>query len=203
MLIYHKDIDPLYFIHIPRTGGRYLRELFIKNQYIVNHWNFNEYFFNKVVPHLQYPYYSKFTNYGKIKQFTLVRNPVDRFVSMFCAGIIKDKLVLNKNKILNNKNLLFEFIENNINNINSHTNWFLPQHHFLNNNCKIWKIENGLGNKFYKWMETSFKIKFKNKDIRNNYKTDYDFNKKIKLGKKTIEYIKEFYKHDYKLLDYK
>ena len=35
MLIHHKDIDPVYFIHIPRTGGRYLRELFIKNKYML------------------------------------------------------------------------------------------------------------------------------------------------------------------------
>ena len=203
MLIFKEKINPLYFVHIPRTGGRYLRELFLKNNYIVNHWRFDEYHNNIVVPHLQYPYYSKFTNHGKIKQFTLVRNPGDRFVSMFCSGIVKDNLLIDEDKILNNKSLLFEFIENNINNLNSHTNWFLPQHHFLNNNCKIWKIENGLGKKFYKWMETSFKIKFKSKTIVNNYKTDYDFNKKIKLNKKTIGYIKEFYKHDYKLLSYK
>jgi len=203
MLIYHKDIDPLYFIHIPRTGGRYLRELFINNQYIVNHWHFGEYHNNIVVPHLQYPYYSKFTNYGKIKQFTLIRNPIDRFVSMFCAGIIKDNHTLDKNKILNNKRLLFEFIENNINSLNSHTNWFLPQHHFINYNCKIWKLEDGLDNNFYKWMEINFKVKFKIKNIYNNYSTKYDVYKKIKLSKKTIGYIKEFYKHDYKLLGYK
>lgn len=203
MLIFKEKINPLYFVHIPRTGGRYLRELFLKNNYIVNHWRFDEYHNNIVVPHLQYPYYSKFTNYGKIKQFTFVRNPVDRFVSMFCSGILKDNLLIDEDKILNNKSLLFEFIENNINNLNSHTNWFLPQHHFLNNNCKIWKIENGLKDKFYKWMKKNFKINLKTIDNDINYETNYDLYKKIKLSKKTIEYIKEFYKNDYKLLDYK
>jgi hypothetical protein len=122
---------------------------------------------------------------------------------MFYSVILKDNLLIDEVKILNNKSLLFEFIENNINNLNLHTNWFLPQHHFLNNNCKIWKIENGLENKFYRWMKKNFKIKLKTIDKNINYKTNYDLYEKIKLSKKTIEYIKEFYKNDYKLLDYK
>jgi hypothetical protein len=203
MLIFKNNIDPLYFIHIPRTAGRYLRELFVNNEYIINHCNFGELLYGKEIPHLQYPFYSKFTNYGKINQFTIVRNPVDRFISMFCANLIKDNLILNK-KMLNNKFLLFKFLENNINYVNFNTNWFLPQHHFINYNCKIWKLENGLDNKFYKWMESNFKVKFKIKNInKNKYSTEYDFYKKIKLNKKTKEFIKEFYKHDYKLLDYK
>ena len=53
-------------------------------------------------------------------------------------------------------------------------------------------------------MESNFKVKFKIKNInKNKYSTEYDFYKKIKLNKKTIRYIKEFYKHDYKLLNYK
>ncbi len=201
MLIFKNNINPLYFIHIPRTAGRYLRELFVKNNYIVNHVNFNEYYCNIEIPHLQYPYYNKFTNYGKINQFTIVRNPVDRFISMFCSVVLKNNLLIDENKILNNKSLLFEFIENNINKINPHTNWFLPQHHFLNHKCKIWKIEKGIDNKFFKWMKVNFKVELNIKNV-DYPKAKYDFYKKKKLSKKTIKYIKEFYKHDYKLLGY-
>ena len=205
MLIYHKDIDPVYFIHIPRTGGRYLIELFIKNKYTVSNFLFKEHYQNKEIPHLHYPYYNKFTNNGKIKQFCIVRNPLDRFISMFCASLIKDKLNIDKDKILNDKFFLFEFIENNINNFNYGTNWFLPQHFFLNHNCKIWKLEDGLDKHFYKWIKVNFGINFKHglNIEKNNYTCEYDFYKKIKLNKKTISYIKEFYKHDYKLLGYK
>jgi len=202
MLIFKNNIKPLYFIHIPRTAGRYLRELFVKNKYIVNHCNFAEFFYGKEIPHLQYPFYSKFTHYGKINQFTIVRNPIDRFISMFCANLIRCNITLNK-KMLNNKFLLFKYLEDNINNINFSTNWFLPQHHFINHNCKIWKLEDGLDNKFYKWMKSNFKIEFKIKNISEYPKDKYDFYKKIKLNKKTKEFIKEFYKYDYKLLNYK
>jgi len=200
VLILKKNTKPLYFVHIPRTGGRYLRELFFKNNYILNHWNFNERYRNIEVPHLQYPYYNKFTHHGKIEQFTIVRNPVDRFISMFFAGIVKDNINVDKNKILNNKNFLFEYIEKNIFS-NSHSNWFLPQHHFINHNCKIWKIENGLDYKFFKWIKVNFNINLKIKKVE--YRVNYDFYKKNKLNKKTINYIKEFYKNDYKLLGYK
>jgi hypothetical protein len=203
MLIFKKNTKPLYFVHIPRTGGRYLKELFINNKYIISHDFFSDYFYGKEVPHLQYPFYGKFTNYGKINQFTIVRDPIDRFVSMFCANLIIHNITLNK-KILTNKSLLFKFLEDNINKINFKSNWFLPQHHFINCNCKIWKLEEGLDNKFYEWMKFNFKIILKIKNINKNmYLQKYDFYKKIKLNKKTKEFIKEFYKYDYKLLDYK
>jgi hypothetical protein len=83
MLISKKNIKPLYFVHIPRTGGRYIRDLFENNNFLLNFYDFREYFMNKEIPHLHYPLYSKFTNYGEIPQFTIVRNPLNRFISMF------------------------------------------------------------------------------------------------------------------------
>jgi|688.fasta_scaffold516572_2 hypothetical protein len=205
MLIFKNNINPLYFIHIPRTAGRYLRELFRNNnEYTVTDIEYSELFHGKQIPHLQYPLYNEFTNYGKINQFTIVRNPIDRFISMFCAVILKEKYIFNQNKVLNNKNLLFNFIEDTMSNLSFSSNWFLPQHHFINHSCKIWKLEDGFNDKFYKWMKSNFKVEFKIKNInKNQHRVEYDFYKKIKLNKKTKEFIKEFYKYDYKLLDYK
>jgi hypothetical protein len=123
---------------------------------------------------------------------------------MFCAVILKEKYIFNQNKVLNNKNLLFNFIEDTMSNLSFSSNWFLPQHHFINHSCKIWKLEDGFNDKFYKWMKSNFKVEFKIKNInKNQHRVEYDFYKKIKLNKKTKEFIKEFYKYDYKLLDYK
>jgi hypothetical protein len=202
MLILKKNINPLFFIHIPRTGGRYIRELFIKNKYAVSFVDFSEHCLNKEIPHLQYPYYNKFTHNGKIPQFTIVRNPIERFISMLSCSIVKDNLNIDLNKILNNKNLLFDFINTQISSLNYNTNWFLPQHHFLNYNSKVWKYENGIKDKFYKWMDYNFKLKFNDIDIKY-IKVEYDNSNKIKLKKNTIEFIKEYYQLDFKLLDYK
>jgi hypothetical protein len=206
MLIFKNNIDPLYFIHIPRTGGRYIRDLFWKNNFLINFYRHDEHFMGKEIPHLHYPFYNKFTNFGKIPQFTIVRNPITRFISTFFASIKKDDLNIDVNEIFQSKNNFEKFIFQQLSKINYHTNWFLPQVNFINSSCKIWKFENGLDNKFYKWMESNFKVKFKIKNInKSKYSivTEYDFYKKIKLNKKTKEFIKEFYKHDYKLLNYK
>lgn len=202
MLIFKKNIKPVFFIHIPRTGGRYVSELFIKNKFIFNFWRYNEFFENKSIPHLSYPQYLKFSNNGNIDQFTIVRNPIDRFKSMVSASIIKDSLNIDINNILNNKNLLFKFIDKQISSINYHVNWFLPQHYFLNYKCKIWKYEKGFKKKFYKWMFDNFKISF---DITNvDYlKPEYDSYQKIKISKKTKLFLKEYYKLDFKILNYK
>ena len=205
MLIFKKNIKPLYFVHIPRTGGRYLRELFIKNKFTVNFHNHNEYCYGKEIPHLNFPYYLKFSNYGSIPQFTVVRHPITRFISLLSSSIKKDNTNINIEEILNNKNLFFNFINKQILETNFNTNWFLPQVYFINSNCKIWKYENGFEKPFFKWLKKEFNINLKNKKIPLNsrIKLHYDFSKKIKLNKQTIKYIKEFYKHDYKLLDYK
>lgn len=202
MLIFKKNIKPLYFVHIPRTGGRHIREMFIKNNFQVSLSSFNHFYFYKEVPHLHYPYYNKFTNYGKIPQFTIVRNPINRFISMFFSSVVKDNLNIEFKKILIDKNLLFNFINEQILNINFSTNWFRPQIHFLNSNCKYWKYENGFGINFCKWLKKNYFFDIKPK--KNLYeKLNYDFYKKIKLTKKTKKLIKEYYEFDYKLLNYK
>lgn len=203
MLIFKKKLKPVYFIHIPRTGGRFLRELLSVNNYTLNFYFFDKYL-NKEIPHLYYPYYNKFNNYGcNIFQFSIVRNPVDRFMSMFSASLIKDNLNIDTDIILNNKKLLYEYIQKQITTTNYHTNWFLPQYFFINSKCKIWKYENGLGLNFFKWLKKELKISINEKNIFNNYSVEYDDYKKIKINKKTSKYIKEFYKYDYKLLNYK
>lgn len=203
MLILKKKLKPIYFIHIPRTGGRFLRELLSVNNYILNFSNFAHKFLNKEVPHLHYPYYHYFNNYNNISQFLIVRNPIDRFMSMFNASIIKDDLNVNIDKILNNKKLFYKYIHEQITTINYHTNWFLPQYFFINSKCKIWKYENGLGLDFFKWLKKEFKININEKNIVNDYKQKYDDYKKIKINKKTKLFIKEYYQLDFKLFNYK
>jgi hypothetical protein len=204
MLILKKNNNPIFFIHIPRTGGRYLRELFIKNKFIVNFWKHNEYFYNKEIPHLNFPYYLKFSNNGIIPQFTIVRNPITRFISLLSSSIKKDNIKINIEEVLNDETLLFNFLNKQILETNFKTNWFLPQYFFINPKCKIWKYENGFNLNFFTWLKKEFKIKIENKKIiETNFKTDYDNYKKIKISKKTNFYLKKYYQLDYKIFNYK
>lgn len=202
MLIFKKNIKPLYFVHIPRTGGRYIRDLFWNNNFLLNFYGYNEHFMGKEIPHLHYPFYNKFTNYGQIPQFTIIRNPIDRFISMFYSSILKDNLNINVNEIFKNKNNFEKFIFQQITQINYHTNWFLPQVNFINSSCKIWKFESGFGINFYKWLEKNFNIKIKNNSFKYD-KLNYDFYKKNKLPKKSMNLIRNFYKQDFATFKYR
>jgi hypothetical protein len=201
MLIFKENINPIYFVHIPRTGGRYVRELFLKNNYSMNFFRYEEKFLNKEIPHLHYPYYNKFTDNGKIPQFTIIRNPVDRFISMIHTFSKKDDSEFNVEEILKDEKLLFNFINEQIMYFNYSTNWFLPQFHFINPNCKIWKYEDGLGKEFYKWLRDTFNIDITDENVTYE-KSYFDEYKKIELKKETIEYIKKYYEYDYKIFNY-
>ena len=55
-----------YFTHIPRTGGRYIESLFLKNNYVCNFNNYDLFLRdflkrkNIEVAHFEYPYYLTF-----------------------------------------------------------------------------------------------------------------------------------------------
>ena len=47
MLILKKKLKPVYFIHIPRTGGRFIREILRTNNYTLNFGDFSHKYLNK------------------------------------------------------------------------------------------------------------------------------------------------------------
>jgi hypothetical protein len=52
----------IYFIHVPRTGGRFIRDSLIKNNYNVQLYFYNVFYKGKEIPHLTYPEYEQFLN---------------------------------------------------------------------------------------------------------------------------------------------
>ena len=76
----------LYFSHIPRTGGRHVRHLLINNCNSVEHYSYACFFKHKELPHLTHREYEEFLEYKIFKKFTIVRDPVDRFISSVQAN---------------------------------------------------------------------------------------------------------------------
>ena len=93
----------IYFVHIPRTGGRYIKELIKFNNHICIlgdyvQWN------NKEVSHLCFPDYEVFLNFLECQKFTVVRNPIDRFVSAINSDVrlneqTIDKMLMNQESL--------------------------------------------------------------------------------------------------------
>ena len=200
-------IDNKYmYIHIPRTGGRYISHLFIKNNYKCDLYKFNN-VHDKLkdkdlhIPHLEYPYFLKFINDKNILNFTVVRDPVDRFKSIlkgYYGYYNKDMDKFNK-KI---KEIFLDFngyVNNKI--LTEQANWHVPQINFIGLDTEVWFYEKGLGKNFIKWLHKKYGFKFKNlKDI--TYDKDYydDIDLDIDLTKKQIKCIKDYYFKDYKTL---
>ena len=190
--------NSVYFVHIPRTGGRYITELFKNNNYNLNFDNFNEKIFieNKEfseLPHLSYPHYTRLFKETSIKCFTVVRDPVTRF-----ASHLEDKRVDIENIFYSKDNFL-QFINANI--IFNKSNWCLPQINFITKNTLLWKYEDGLIQDFINWLHKNFGFTFEKTNV-NYEKTNVDYKGKIILNKKQINLIKEYYYQDYKILGY-
>tara|TARA_R110000803_G_C11848695_1_gene305552 strand:+ start:122 stop:673 length:552 start_codon:yes stop_codon:yes gene_type:complete len=183
-------------VHIPRTGGRFLTKLFRENNYDCK---FN--YFYKIksknkeieIPHLAYPDYTGLFKEKNIKYFTIVRDPVSRFQSLL------KKHVTNLDKIFYSKNNFVNYINKEI--ISCNNNWFLPQVNFITKNTFLWKFENNLDKDFFNWLYTNFGFNFKIKNVDYDKHPTIDEGEVI-LNKKQIDWVKEYYYQDYKILEY-
>ena len=189
-MLIDKDI---YFVHIPRTGGRYVHRLLNENNYTVT-VGFNNFFKQKEIAHLSYPDYEIYLNFMRCVKFTIVRNPLDRFISAISNDIAMNERTLEK--ILSNQESLNNHLNNTI--FNDSSNWYTPQINFLNKEVKIYRFENSLGPVFNKWLTDNLNLK-----ITKEYHDKYDYSERLfSLTEKQKDYVKNYYYKDYKLLDY-
>tara|TARA_R100001086_G_scaffold230842_1_gene151250 strand:+ start:331 stop:924 length:594 start_codon:yes stop_codon:yes gene_type:complete len=197
MIINHNIL----FIHIPRTGGRFLSYLFRNS----GHFCYNDCFVKEYdgveVAHLNslqtnnyYPLSTMF------KKFTIVRDPIDKFISALQTGLlINDFLV---QKMFENESNFFNIV-NNLRK-NKMQNWFEPQVNFIEYNTKIWKFEKGLDKKFFNWVDNNFNLTLNSPDSKtiNKYKHVETNKLNIDLNNKQKKYIENYYYQDYKMLNY-
>ena len=186
----------IYFIHIPRTGGQYIKGMLYNNFDNLDHNNYNRFYKDKESPHLTYPEYHEFINYIPVKHFTIVRNPLDRIIS-----VLKIYNKFNEEKldmIFKNQSSFDDFVNLTISNCNG--NWFMPQVRFINHQTKIWKFEDKFNDEFYYWLfiNLGLNVKIKEGDLSRYNK----FKIKIDLTNKQKQFIENYYYQDYKILNY-
>ena len=197
-IMYHKETgNKFFFIHIPRTAGRFLVENLWHNGCEIIHPFIDKplslaspYVRQKIegiqMLHAHRSIYNKWNKVKNIPHFTIVRNPIDRFFSASCLPS------LNCNQ---------SYIED-WNNFNSKIskkesiNWFRPQHEFVSSKTKIWKYEDGFDKSFCDWVSNlvSFSFSIKSRDYKK-LDTNYVKNK-FKKTEALINNVKKFYKND-------
>jgi len=191
----------LLFIHIPKTGGRFIYHLFKNSGHLCYNDSFKKEYDNVEVAHLNSlqtnNYYPSSTMF---KKFTVVRDPINKFVSTL-------RNTLHANDILINN--MFESESNFFNIVNNlrrtkTNNWFEPQVNFIEYNTKVWKFEKGLDKDFFEWINNNFYLTLNSPDSEtiNNYLHEPTYKHNVNLNEKQKNYIKNYYYQDYKILNY-
>lgn len=201
MAIFEQNNNKCYFIHIPRTGGRYVSSLFensadMKCKY---HRIHEHRFYGIDATHLHYPLYNEILGVGDIPHITVVRNPFDKFSS--CVNNMYKIHGLDYNNLMSTYDSFLEFVNLEITHQSYHNNWFLLQHKFISPKTYYWKYEWGFGKRFKKWIFDKTKIEINLKEVKYQ-KFDGETGEKYKLNKNIKGYVKRFYKEDYKKFNY-
>ena len=176
----HKNTGKrFFFIHIPRTAGRFLQENFKLNEFEPEQivWKWID---GIEIAHFHRELYQKHLNIKDIKHVTIVRDPLQRYLSL------------------------------KTHNYPDSENWLRPQVDYVTEETNIWKFEDGFDEKFSTWLsdvlETHIKIQELDSDHTYNEKGQKLFleykdpnYKKIESTDEIVNHVKSFYQEDYKV----
>lgn len=189
----------IYFAHIPRTGGRYIYKNLCK-EHLCEHADFDlgKLYRSREVPHLTFPDYEDYLERSIENKFAVIRDPVTRFVSQLRSSIFKDKV----ESILRDQESLNKFINNALIDKDNIGNWFVPQIKFLDYKTKLWRLEDGLHDNFFKWLANTFDLHVTNRISSDYFINGIDVKFNLELNTDQINYVKNYYYQDYKILGY-
>jgi len=198
MLLKKNNVE-IFFVHIPRTAGRYVSNLFINNNFKSIQLDSYEKYNGIEERHLHHDLLKCFDKYNKSKKFTIIRNPLERFISSVTIdmGLNKNHKSFDFSLIEN----IIEYVDLNKSRYSFHNNWFRSQHEFISKDCKIWRYEDGFGDSFVKFIKNSFNIKIELCEV--NWKHSYDdVFEKINITQEIKKAIKKIYSEDYRIFNY-
>ena len=199
-IIHHQETgNKFFFIHIPRTAGRFLVENLgyhgceiihpFKDEHIALTSPYVRMYVTRKIEGIQMLHahksiYDKWNKVKNIPHFAIVRNPIDRFFSASCLPDL-------------------DFSQSDIEDWNDFNkeisktysaNFFRPQHEFISTKTKVWKYENGFGKDFCNWLSNIVSFPF---TIKSSNYHRVETKDKFKKTKALIDNIKKFYKKDY------
>ena len=183
------------FVHIPRTAGRFLEENFKENGFEAEQilWKSVD---GIEVAHFHNELYLKhFDDLGSIPHFTIVRNPVDRFMScsIFLTRMYGDDI----QEAMEDPMMFGSMLQNFP--LTQAVNWFRPQIDFLTDDTNIWKFEDGFGSDFDEWVSEIVGVEYTTKDVPYE-KLAYGEIKKLEKTDKLVNNIMSLYRKDYEYL---
>jgi len=204
MALFTKKDKKIFHVHIPRTGGRYIKEVFLQNDYEICHDDYDQSIYGISIMHLHYPLYEMLEDVSSSKQFAIVRDPFTRFASAAHCMIkewysdMEDEIYSN----LESKEGLWQFIEYHAITKRYNANWMRLQHEFISNKTLVYRYEDGLGKNFIDWFNQSFDETIDHKEYSYFGHPKELLENKIKENKKIESNVRLYYKDDYERLNY-
>ncbi len=204
MTLFVKGDIKAFHIHIPRTGGRYIKEVLKNNQYDLYHTDYEQSIYGISIMHLHHPLYNMLEDVSTSEHFAIVRDPFKRFASAAHCMINEWYLDMEDDVIssLETKDGLNHFIEYHAITKRYNSNWMRPQHEFLSEKTNIYKFEDGITKNFIEWYNNKFNDNLEVKEY-SYYGDPAELKEnKIKENKKIESLIKDYYSKDYEVLGY-
>ena len=193
----HSSGKRVFFAHIPRTAGRFVEANLSQNDFKWNdaHLDNGKGIMSIVngfeIAHYHRDHYMKYLDTKDIPHFSIVRNPIDRFISAsiyikrFCGDKAQEG-VEDKNSFL----YVLKSIP-----YRQSLNWFRPQIDFLRSDTHIWKFEDGFGEDFVSWLSGIVGIDLEFTDDVE-YAVAPDEGNKLEKTPQLIDTLIHFYKQD-------
>ena len=186
-----------FFIHIPRTAGRFFEQNLLK----VN----NFVWYDKVnidrqyksidgveLAHFHREYYEKYLDVEGIPHITIIRNPIDRFIS--CSIFLRKLYGDDIDEMLEDEMYFYSMIQNYP--LSQSVNWFRSQLDFISDKTHIWKFENGFGDDFAKWVSDILDMDIMIKADVQVDKLPTNESRKVKRSVKLIDNLRNLYRRD-------
>ena len=145
--------------------------------------------------HFHRELYQKYLNADGIEHISIVRNPVDRFIStsIFLTRMYGDDI----QEAMEDPMMFSSMIQNFP--LSEGVNWFRPQMDFISDETRLWKLEDGFGEDFEQWLGEVLEMEIEIKKVPYK-KLTTDEDNKLKKSAKLIDNITLLYKRDYEHL---
>tara|TARA_R110002020_G_scaffold103385_1_gene242061 strand:- start:2353 stop:2976 length:624 start_codon:yes stop_codon:yes gene_type:complete len=198
----HKETGRrVFFAHIPRTAGR-----FVEANLLENGFTWDDDYLNQghgvmsivngyEIAHYHREHYEKYLNVKGIPHFSIVRNPITKFISgsIYLKRAYGDDI----QSIMEDPFMFSSMIENLP--LEGSINWYRPQVDFLRSDTNVWKFEDRLDDEFVEWLSNIVKVKLNfDKDIY--YPKADDEGNKLKRTSELENTIRMMYKKDFEVL---
>ena len=185
------------FVHIPRTAGRFFEQnLLNANNFVWDDKVDIDRQYKSIdgveLAHFHREYYEKYLDVEGIPHITIVRNPIERFIS--CSIFLTELYGEDIDEMLEDEVYFYSMIQNYP--LAESANWFRPQVDFISDKTHIWKFENGFGDDFASWVSDILEMDITIKADMKVDKLSTNETRKVKKSAKLVNNITSLYRQD-------